>query len=131
MRISGWPGVLTARVEEWRHRPFAWGAADCCAFVADVTAAISGENRRSLFPAYATEAEANALLHEHGGMAGLLTRSFGPSKHPSRAMRGDVVMIDVGNGPTACICLGAVSCAMGVGGLVFVPTAAASAAWNV
>lgn len=131
MRVANWSTVLGERIEAWRGRAFAWGTADCCAFVADVTTAISGESRRELFPAYETEAEALALLAEHEGMVGLLTRAFGQPKAVAFAQRGDVVAIDCGHGLAACICVGAASCAIGPAGMVFVPTSNAVAAWSI
>lgn len=130
-RVQNWPLVLAARVEEWRGRPFVYGSADCLQFAGDVVLALTGVDYRDRFPAYGSQDEAAAILAEHGGVAGLLTSLFGQPKPALQAQRGDLVAGDFGLGITAGVCLGVACCAPGAGGLVFLPTASAVAAWSV
>jgi len=131
MRVHGWPQKLDAKVEEWRSRAFAWGTVDCCQFAAEVVAALTGDDKRALFPAYTDEAEARAIIAAHGGLSGLVTAALGEQKHPSRAMRGDVVLLDRGQGELIGICIGARIVAPGLQGLEFAPMGCALAAWSV
>jgi hypothetical protein len=50
-------------------RPFARGAADCCALVADWVALRCGIDPIAPWRGYATDAEADALLERYGGLA--------------------------------------------------------------
>lgn len=129
-RVSNWPAVLAAKVEEWRLRPFAYGAADCLQFAGDVVLALTGVDYRERFPSYASQEEAGAIM-AGGGVAGLLSGLFGPPKAAAQAMRGDLALIDFGDGLAAGVCLGIVCCAPGAAGLVFRPTAQAVAAWSI
>lgn len=129
MRVSGWPQILDAKIEEWRPRACNWGTDDCCQFVRAVVLALTGEDRGASFPAYATHAEASAMVEAAGGMGPFLSGVFGASVPAARAQRGDVVM--VGDDPTAGICLGATAACFGPAGLTFVPMRAASCAWRV
>lgn len=131
MRVLNWPQKLDAKVEEWRSRAFAWGTADCCQFAAEVVEAITGDDKRSLFPAYADEAAARAIIAANGGLSGLASAALGASKHPSRAMRGDVVLLDRGEGELIGICIGSRIVAPGLQGLEFAPMSCALAAWSV
>lgn len=131
MRVSDWPTVLVQKVEEWRYRPFEWGVSDCCQFAADVVLALTGTDHRAAFPQYGSREEAEAIIAQHGGMVGLLSSVLGEAKPVARAMRGDVIAADFGDGIAAGICLGVHSCAPGARGLIFRPTLSAVAAWGV
>lgn len=97
---------LNETITAWGDRQFAWGHADCCQFVGEVAAAITGMDRRSVFPAYESEMGAARLLVEHGGMEGLLRHAFGEPKPAAFAQRGDVVLCEFGRGPQPAICVG-------------------------
>lgn len=129
-RVSNWPAALSAKVEEWRLRPFAYGSADCLQFAGDVVLALTGVDYRDQFPAYGSQEQAEAIM-AGGGVAGLLSGLFGLPKAAAQAMRGDIVLIDFGDGLAAGVCLGVVCCAPGPAGLVFRPTAQAVAAWSI
>lgn len=131
MRVSRWPDILAAKVEQWRGRALEFGVTDCCQFCADVVLALTGTDHRASFPAYASREEAGTILASRGGMAGLLTSVLGEPKPIAKAMRGDVVAADFGDGLAAGICIGVHCCAPGPKGLVFLPTAYAVAAWSV
>jgi hypothetical protein len=130
-RVANWPLVLNQKVNEWRLRPFAWGTSDCCQWVAEVVTAITGEDYRDLFPAYETQEDAEQILAQSGGIAGILASALGEPKPVAWAKRGDIVMADFGLGATAAVCLGLYCWAPGEKGLVCQPTRTATAAWEV
>jgi hypothetical protein len=132
MRVTGWPEILAAKVEEWRSRPFQYGSSDCLQFVADVVESLTGVDHRARFPRYKTRIGAARITARMGGVEGILTRCLGLPKPVARAFRGDVIVIATLNGPTAGICLGVDCCFPGEpSGLMFRKTADASAAWSV
>lgn len=131
MRVANWPSILAAKIEEWRHRPFQYGSADCWQFAGDVILAITGVDYRDRFPKYESCRAALRILAERGGMLGLAESTFGQPKHVAFANEGDVVIGDFGNGLTAGICLGVNSCATGDKGLIFIPTSKVVAAWSI
>lgn len=92
MRVDNWH-VALADYLSGVSGEFAFGTADCCQFVAGAVQAITGEDRRNLFPAYTTEAQANAILGQHGGLQGLVTHALGEPMHPSMMQRGDVCLV--------------------------------------
>jgi len=108
-----------------------FGTTDCCQFCADVVLALTGTDHRPSFPAYTSREEAETILVSLGDMVGLLSSVLGESKPVAKAMRGDVVAADFGDGLAAGICLGVHCCAPGPKGLLFLPTAYAVAAWSV
>ena len=60
-RLHDWPQRLDRYVAGLCDVPFAWGSADCCQFIAGAIHAVTGEDLRALFPAYADETDAQAL----------------------------------------------------------------------
>lgn len=130
-RVPNWPLLLNQRIDEWRSRPFQWGSGDCCQFVAEMVSALSGVDHRASFPPYSSQSEAEAIVARHGGMESLVSVALGKPKPAAWAQRGDVVLADFDEGPTCGICLGVVCCAPGARGLIFRPTAIATAAWTV
>lgn len=101
MRHADWPQRLAAHIESAGSQEFEYGTADCCQFVAGAVAAMTGADPRELFPPYASEAEAQAILDTHGGLAGLLSHAFGEPVHKSSMGRGDVSLVA---GPDGALC---------------------------
>lgn len=130
MRIQGWPQVLSAKIEEWRERPFNWSTADCCQFAADVVLATSGIDYRDRFPRYESRSQAEKILRSMGGTVSLAVSVLGEPNPASMARRADVVACDFGDGIALGICLGVECCAPGPSGLVYRPTLNALAAWS-
>ncbi len=131
MRRRDWAERLADYIESRRETPFVYGAHDCCQFVAGAVAAITYANPAAAW-SYSSEAEAEALLAAHGGVAGLVTLALGAEPvHPSQARRGDVVLAELEHGPTAGVCLGT-DCAFATEvGVTFRPRALVTAAWRV
>ena len=132
MRVAGWPQILADRVEHWRDIPLVYGESDCLQFCADVVQALTGEDHSGSFPAYSSQLGAAKILVEAGGIKPLISAVLGKSKHPSKAMRGDVV-VSIGADGMECagICLGVNWAGPTESGIGFFSMTAAVAAWTV
>ena len=133
-RLPDWPERLSDLVEARRNAPFAWGSHDCCLFAADAVLACTGQDPAAdLRGAYATEAEAEAMLADAGGLLALLGRIHDQrgagAIPPALAQRGDTVLIPVGNDLAVGVVLGADVAVPGPDGLVFLPLADARRCW--
>lgn len=124
------PSELEAVIEAWRRRPLAYGTADCCQFIGECVLAKTGTDYRSLFPAYATEEEALALIATYGDLVGLVSHAFGEPLHTSKAHIGDPVVFEIEGRQVAGICVGVRVAAPGPDGLKFYPMTLAVAAWR-
>lgn len=131
MRSPNWLERLDQAFVEAHGRRFRWGQHDCCQFAARCIAAVTGDDKRTLFSPYSTRAEALQLLKETGGMLGLVKRALGEPVHASRAGDGDIVLIDMGRGEQPAVCRGLNSFAPAARELASRSTLAASAAWIV
>lgn len=78
-------------IHKYQALPFRYGN-DCCAFVGDCLAELTGKNPNY---DYSTEAEAEALIEKHGGLEGAITSVLGPPIADT-PRDGDVVLIDNG-----------------------------------
>lgn len=79
---------LGAYLAEARKRPWAWGEHDCCAFPARWVGAE--------LPGYASEAEAEALLHAAGGLVPLFDcAAEGVAEPVDTPEPGDVGVIEL------------------------------------
>lgn len=100
---------MTDHVDEtlrlWRSAPFTWGGTvphvpgrgDCLLSIGDYIAARGGVDVSECFRGtYSTEAGAIAHLEAHGGPVGLVDLTGLP--HTDAPARGDVVVIDTGEG---------------------------------
>lgn len=130
MRRHDWPEKLADYLDDCAERPFTWGSHDCCQFAAGAVAAMTGVNPAAQF-SYGTEAEAAALLEQHGGVAGLATLTLGESVHPAKAGRGDVVLANLSGGPSLGVLVGNECAFAAARGLVFWPRAVATQAWRI
>lgn len=131
MRLPGWQAALQAVMQSAHGKRFRWGRHDCCQFIARASLAVTGVDRRAIFERYTTRAGAEEILELTGGMEGLLTLAFGEPVHPSRAMQGDCVLAEIGNGLQPALCMGLNAYAPGRRNLVYVPTLSAIKAWNL
>lgn len=82
---------LAAILQDWARRPFAWGRADCCQFVADAANRLYG--LRLSYGPYSTEFGAARLLARLGQLPSALQHAgFVQLPNVREAQRGDVVM---------------------------------------
>lgn len=123
--------TIDALVEEWRHRPLAYGKTDCFQWVATAVQALRGIDYRPWFPVYSTRDEADAIIGEAGGVADILISCLGDPMPQGRASKGDIALADFGDGLAPAVCLGLNCCTPGPRGLVFIPMSRAVAAWAV
>ena len=132
-RVVDWPDRLQAHIEEWRHKKFEWGKADCALFCLYAEKAICGSSRFDDFIGqYRSAAGSVKTLLKIGG--GDLSASVGARLReikPSEAQRGDVALIDTPLGDALSLVVGDRVAAMGKDGLIFLPLDAAKKAWKV
>ena len=132
-RLVDWPTRLNDHIEEWRHKKFEWGKADCALFCLYAEKAICGASRVDDFIGkYRSAAGSVKALLKIGG--GDLAASVGARLaeiDPSKAQRGDVALIDTPLGDALSLVVGDKVAAMGKDGLVFLPLSAAKQAWKV
>lgn len=81
-----------AKIDEYKKRPFVWGEADCCLFVADALIALTGTDYAAPFRGkYTTATGAMKALAPYGGLSGYLDSVF--QRVPvNMAQRGDIIM---------------------------------------
>lgn len=132
-RLIDWPKRLNDHIEEWRHKKFEWGKADCALFCLYAEQAMCGASRFDDFIGkYRSAAGSVKALLKIGG--GDLAASLGARLseiEPSKAQRGDVALIDTPLGDALSLVVGDKVAAMGPDGLVFLPLSAAKKAWKV
>ena len=132
-RLANWPDLLANHIEEWRHKKFEWGKADCALFCFYAEKAMCGSSRFDDFSGkYRSAAGSAKALLKIG--AGDLAASVGARLQeiePHKAQRGDVALIDTPDGNALSLVVGDKVAAMGKDGLVFLPLSAAKQAWKV
>ena len=131
-RRHEWPELLADYIASRRASPFVWGTHDCCKFAAGAVEAITGENPMHDFH-YGNEIGALRLIAEAGSLDALVTGVLGePLPSVAQVKRGDVVLADLGNGPTVGVCLGAPAAyAAAAGGVLLLLAAGARMAWRI
>lgn len=130
MRRHDWASSMHAAMADHQGRQFAWGINDCCLFVARTVDAMTGSTlAQQLAAAYSDEASALALIASHGGLAEAVSAFLGPPV-AERATRGDVALIEGGEGLAVGICIGSTVVAMGKTGLMSVPRSAILKVWK-
>lgn len=142
-RREDWPERLAALIDERMREPFKWGANDCALFAADAVLAITGTDLAADWRSQYAD-EAGAVLAAQSLLSTVVTageivaalrdmahRSLGPAVPPLMARRGDIVLVEHGNGHSLAVCLGAVATAPGRRGLLQLERAAWRYAWRV
>lgn len=83
-------------VEEFRHRPFAWGSSDCKTFAARFVDARTGSDflrkLEEALPPYMTPLQAIHIVKAAGGWEPLITSYLGEPVPLEQAEFGDVVL---------------------------------------
>ena len=92
MRHNDWPERLAAFIDERRRVAFRWGESDCALFAADWVCEATGADPAAQWRGYASEAEAQAIIEQAGGMRALVSLPQRPA--PAFAQRGDVVLAE-------------------------------------
>lgn len=141
-RVTDWRLALDRQLAARRDYPWRWGVHDCCAFAAGVVAAVTGRDVFAPWRAtYADAAGAAAALERAGGLAAILTATFGAPCRPLSARAGDLVVVQLSQGERAACATGVRAVGIVDGGRVYiaaaprglgqVPLELASAAWRV
>lgn len=134
-RFEDWPARLENALADMRARPFQWGVTDCCLFAADCVMAITGRDLAEPYRGrYKTKRGAFSALKRvsGGGVQAAATLALGePLKTALLAQRGDVVLVESGEGPALGICVGVKCAYLGRAGLGFIPLSAVQMAWRV
>jgi len=132
-RLVDWPTRLNDHIEEWRHKKFEWGKADCALFCLYAEKAICGSSRFDDFIGkYRSAAGSAKALLKIG--AGDLATSVGARLREIKvleAQRGDVALIDTPLGDALSLVVGDKVAAMSKDGLIFLPLMSAKKAWKV
>ncbi len=142
------PERLHAAIRARRDRPFEWGRNDCALFACDLLQAVSGIDFAAPFRGkYKSARGAARILKRYGGAglpasarttAGLeaVVEKIAEARKreevkPLMAQRGDLVLLDMPEGPALGVCLGAWVAAAGETGMVRVELREARRAWRV
>ena len=129
-RLVDWPTRLNDHIEEWRHKKFEWGKADCALFCLYAEKAICGSSRFDDFIGkYRSAAGSARALLKIG--AGDLAASVGARLREIKvleAQRGDVALIDTPLGDALSSGVGDKVAALGKDGLIFLPLMSAKKA---
>ena len=128
--------LLDRYLRFWRHRPFAWGEADCVRFAAGWVALVTGRDPvADTVGRYGGCSAARRLMVATTGSADLVTATcvmLGPPlDKPLTARCGDVVAINTPAGPALGLCAGAEVAVPGSAGLVARPLTSILAAWRI
>ena len=130
-RLTDWEVRLGDVLDAYANRPFEWGKADCCLFVADCVQALTGDDPAKPYRGrYSNETGARLALTRYGAgtLVATFDAAFRASVAPAFAHRGDIVMID---DMTAGVCMGAFGYFVGATGLVKHPYADFVNAWRI
>ena len=129
MRLEGWESKLNKALEE--TGAFEWGTNDCCMFVFRVAEAITGVDYAKPYRGYKTSKGAARRLLKYGGIDGVAKNSFGKSKTPLLAKRGDAVSFKSGDDIALGVCVGDKIAAVTETGLVLISMREAINAWSI
>ncbi len=131
MRRHDWASRLHAVVEAHYRLPFEWGKADCCLFAARcVDAMTDREVESQILDYYTDEASAHQFIASFGDLQTTVSQVVGPVSS-GRATRGDVVLVDGGQGDALGICMGGVVLVMTSAGIGEMPRSAVKAVWKI
>jgi hypothetical protein len=131
MRRHDWAARLCDVIAAHKDREFAWGESDCCLFVARCIDAMTDNALAYLIrEQYRDEASALRFIATHGSLQAAVSRYLGDAS-VGRAVRGDAVLIEGGEGDAVGICLGTQVVAMGPKGLRYVSRTEIKAVWKV
>jgi len=137
MRVESWDVKLFAYIEESHRARFQYGAFDCLLFAAGAVHVQTGIDYAEPFRGYDSKVSAYRIVAGYGSLEAMITALLGREPvHPSRAMRGDVVLgeaplIEGETGECVGICLGT-HCAWPKDiGLRMLPRSVARLAWRI
>lgn len=130
-RFPDWPTRLWRAVQDRKDRPHAWGSNDCALYVADLIAAMTGEDLGKFFRGhYSDQAGATEILQAHGfkTLADLADACLPRCTKPHR---GDVVLLPGAAGEYLAVSMGRDAIAADVRRPRLRPMTGMIAAWRV
>jgi hypothetical protein len=131
MRRDDWVEQMWLAIEDHADTEFVWGVNDCCLFVARVVDAMTDSDiETQLNAAYTDEETALAYIASFGSLEAAVSSHLGQPE-PGRPLRGDVVLIDGGDGPALGILVGGYIAGMGPNGFVYLPRSEALQRWAI
>jgi len=131
MRRADWVGQMWLAIEDHADTEFVWGVNDCCLFVARVVDAMTDSDiETELNASYTDEQTALAYIALFGSLEAAVSSHLGQPE-PGRPLRGDVVLIDGGDGPALGILVGGHIAGMGPNGFVYLPRGEALQRWAI
>jgi hypothetical protein len=134
-RREGWPERLAAMVEAARDVPFAWGSHDCCTWAARWVEAERGVSILAPFVyargEWASALEAARIMQDAGGLGAIVTAELGVAMPAARAMRGDVVRVEIEGRESLAVVVGDMAAAPGLEGIAFAPMGRWLEGWAV
>ena len=137
---------LNAALAARKDRPFEWGRNDCGLFACDLLQAVSGIDFAAPFRGkYKSARGAARVLKRFAGLPASAKATAGleaavekiaearnrEEVKPLMAQRGDLVLLDMPEGPALGVCLGAWVAAAGETGMVRVELREARRAWRI
>lgn len=113
---------VAAELRRWASSSFTWGETDCGLSILAYAERVRGR-RLSPWPRYATALGAARMLRAAGGYPAYFVWAMGRIGCPvtDQPRRGDVGLVELSTGLTACLCLGGLWAARGHDGVVMVP----------
>lgn len=113
---------VAAELRRWARSSFVWGKTDCGLSILAYAERVRGQ-RLSPWPRYATALGAMRMLRAAGGYPAYFVWAMGKIGCPvtDRPRRGDVGLVELPSGLTACLCLGTLWAARASRGIVMVP----------
>lgn len=131
MRRNDWVEKMWLAIEDHADTEFVWGVNDCCLFVARVVDAMTDSDiETQLNASYSDEETALAYIASFGSLEAAVSSYLGQPE-PGRPLRGDVVLIDGGEGPALGILVGGHIAGMGPNGFVYLPRSEALQRWAI
>ena len=131
--VAAWLPAFEALVAAAMRRPFEWGVHDCCTFAAACWQARTGQAVLGALQ-WQSEAEAQALLAELGGLRAAVAGLLGEPGPALLCAQGDVVLAVDPNNPAGaellCVCLGPHLVAPGARGLMVLQLADGLCCWK-
>ena len=131
MRREDWVEKMWLAIDDHADTEFVWGVNDCCLFVARVVDAMTDSDiETQLNASYTDEKTALAYIASFGSLEAAVSSYLGQPE-PGRPLRGDVVLIDGGEGPALGILVGGHIAGMGPNGFVYLPRSEALQRWSI
>lgn len=102
-RFEDWEARLDRFIRESASKPFAWGAFDCCIFIADAVLAMTGTDLALPYRKRYESARGAAILgRPHRGIRHLIAEEMelhgSPLVSAAFAQRGDIALLERGAG---------------------------------